>query len=135
MTKLGKILIGLVATAALFVLAYIIGLIYLFSGMCGSHPHKAISSPNGRYKAVIYQFDCGAPSEFSTHVSILNAGDELRDEPGNIFRADGHPDESSPEITWLDDEHLSIQRRPNIQVYSQEESWGWFFNRVNVTYK
>lgn len=134
MTTFGKIIIGLVSSVALLGVVYVCVFIYMFSGMCGSYPYKTVVSPNGKHKAVIYQFDCGATTGFSTQISILSAESNLTDEPGNIFRSDGHPEESAPEMKWLDDQNLNIYKKENIRVYSQEESWGWFWNRIRITY-
>jgi Family of unknown function (DUF5412) len=138
MTIFGKIIIGITTTAGFLLFLYIGSSVFnyvIINDMCESYPYKTVVSPNGKYKALIYQFDCGATNGFSTQISILNAEKMLNDEPGNIFRSDGHPEDGAPEILWLDDKHLIIHKRGNNQVYSQEESWGWGWNKIKITYK
>ena len=137
MTIFGKIIIGITLTAGLLLFVYIGSSVFkyvtIIDDMCESYSYKTVVSPNGKYKAVIYQFDCGATTGFSTQISILSAEKMLNDEPGNIFQSDGHPEYGAPEILWLDDKHLNIHKRGNNQVYNQEESWGW--NKIKITYK
>lgn len=44
-------------------------------------------SPNKEFKAVIYQYDCGATTPFTTNVSVLAADEAIEYELGNVFSA------------------------------------------------
>lgn len=134
MTKWKKIAIGVLATLSVLVVVFVGGMIYIFNGMCGSHLYKSVLSPSGKYKAVIYQFDCGAMTSFSTQISILSASEELEAEKGNIFTSDGHPENVAPEVTWVSESHLNIHKRASANVYNQETSWGWPWNKIEITY-
>jgi hypothetical protein len=57
---------------------------------CGNQVVQVIPSPDGKLKAVVFERDCGATTEFSTQVSILPAGDKLLNDGGNLFVADDH---------------------------------------------
>ena len=55
---------------------------------CGSEVLAEIPAPGGQHRAVVFQYDCGATTGFSTQVSLLGAHESLRG-PGNVFVADG----------------------------------------------
>lgn len=110
------------------------GIVYLFGGMCGSYPYKSMASPSGEYKAVVYQFDCGATTGFSTQISILEANEQIEAEVGNIFSSDGHPKDVSPEVVWVSDSNLNVHVPVSVQIRNQEETWGWPWKRIKITY-
>ena len=85
--------------AALFlstlVMAGLAGLIattiYRWSGpLCGNTPIVEEPAPGGKFRAVVFERDCGATTGFSTNISIIPARSPLPNEQGNVFRAD-HP--------------------------------------------
>ncbi len=135
MNKWKKAALGVVATLGICSIAFVGGLMYLFQGMCGNYIHKTITSPEATLKAVIFQRDCGATTGFSTQISILSATEKLSNDSGNIFSSDGHPDDSAPEVSWVSEDELSINKRDTVQVYNQETSWGWVWNKVKISYK
>lgn len=135
MTKWKKVAIGVVGSIVGCAVILVGGLMYLFQGMCGNDIHKSIASPNGDLKAVIFQRDCGATTGFSTQISILGAAEDLSNESGNIFSSDGHPENSAPKVNWTSENSLTIHRRAMVQIYNQEQTWGWPWNKVEVTYK
>jgi len=55
---------------------------------CGSSPIAEIPAPNGRLKAVVFEHDCGATTDFATHVAVLSATDVLDNKPGNVLVVD-----------------------------------------------
>jgi len=59
-----------------------------FDSLCGNTVLKSLDSPDGKLKAVVFQRDCGATTGFSTQLSVLNAGDPLPNDGGNVFIAD-----------------------------------------------
>jgi hypothetical protein len=135
MSKWKKVVLSVVAVLGVCVIVFICGLMYLFQGMCRNYIHKTIESPEATLKAVIFQRDCGATTGFSTQISILSVNEQLGDDSGNIFSSDGHPEESAPEVTWVNEEELNIKKRFPVQIYSQESSWGWLWNKVEISYK
>jgi hypothetical protein len=58
--------------------------------LCANHVVKEIGSPNGPFKAVVFERDCGATTDFSTQVSVLASGEKPANERGNVFIADGN---------------------------------------------
>ena len=41
--------------------------------LCGSNGSYSQVSPDGRYRAVLYEYDCGATTDFGTNLAILPA--------------------------------------------------------------
>ena len=82
-----KILFGLGALLLLFV-----GAIALFISrlpdLCANTVIAEYPSPSGKLKAVVFDRDCGATTDFSTQVSILPSPSGLENEGGNLFSAD-----------------------------------------------
>ncbi|MCC5853421.1 MAG: hypothetical protein JJU30_11325 [Alkalimonas sp.] len=93
-------------------------------GMCANEVHAEIISPNQRYKAVIFQRDCGATTDFSTQISILKAEAKLPNKSGNIFVARGHPEHFPHPIRWLSNTELFIEKELNGSEFKAEQSWG-----------
>lgn len=55
------------------------------SDMCGNKILKEITSPDKKLKAVIFTRDCGATTDFSSQLSIIDYSDNLENETGNIL--------------------------------------------------
>lgn len=80
------------------------------SNMCGNYMHAELHSPDNEHKAVVFQRDCGATTDFSTQVSILRANEALEDSSGNVMIVRGHPDTHALELEWLSNTELRIDR-------------------------
>ena len=107
--------------------------IYATSDMCGNEVYTEVMSPNKERKVVVFQRDCGATTGFSTQVSIIESDDELENEGGNIYIIKGHPKDVSPQVRWVSNKELRIERSLNGSEYKAESSWG-ILNKVKVTY-
>ncbi|RVU35341.1 hypothetical protein EOE67_14280 [Rheinheimera riviphila] len=129
-----KIAIRVFSVIGIVMALFVLSIIYFLGGRCGSEPYKSVVSPNGKYKAVIYQFDCGATTGFSTQISILGANEDLEESGGNVFSSDGHPNDAAPEVRWVSDHQLNIHQRAGFRVYKQEVSSGWLWNKIDITY-
>jgi hypothetical protein len=129
-----KILAGLIVLFLSGVAVIVVGAYFLLKGMCGTEVYQTLYSPDKAFKAVVYQFDCGATTSFSTQVSLLKADAVIENEAGNVFSAKGHPKDAALEVKWVDSHHLSIDTPSNIEVYKRENEWGWFSDSVEVTY-
>jgi hypothetical protein len=111
--KVTKILftaLGIILAIVVLVLS-ICGLLFWSAGnlLCGSELFQEAYSPNGKYKVIVFQRDCGATTGFSTHISIIKSSTPLRNQHGNVFQADGYPGWFSKKITWEDDQHVIIE--------------------------
>mgnify|MGYP000387961345 CR=1 FL=1 len=107
--------------------------IYSTSDMCGNEVYSQALSPHEKYKAVVFQRDCGATTGFSTQISIVGSSDELKNESGNIYIIDGHPKDVSPILTWPSSTELKIEKNLSGAEYKAESDWG-FLNKITITY-
>ena len=96
-------------------------------GMCGNEVRSTTASPTGKLRAVVFTRDCGATTGFSTQVSILNSGDALPDEPGNVLIADGT---ISLVVTWQSDSQVLVSGDLTTRLSKQETE----IQRVRIQY-
>lgn len=113
---------------ALLVLAIAGGIGYaansLLAGLCGSTEISRLTAPDGRHDAVLFEHNCGATTDFATHVSVLPASAPLGDDAGNAFMAEAG--DSAPrapwggpmvEVTWQPDGTLMIRYDALAEVF------------------
>jgi hypothetical protein len=103
--------------------------------MCGTQIFAEVYSPNDKYKAVIFERNCGATTNFSTNVSVLRAEDSLPNRPGNVFQIDGHPDWTLVRATWAAPRSLLITYEDDYEVWHQESFFRDFLTGVTVEYQ
>ena len=90
-------------------------------------------SPDKKHKAVVFQRDCGATTDFSTQLSIIETDKELENNVGNIFIIDGEPKFVSPEIYWKSDKELVVNRSVSGIEYKAETEIG-VLDRIRIIY-
>jgi len=79
------------------------------NSLCRSELFQEVYSPNGKYKVIVYERNCGATTGFRTYISISKSNATLENQTGNVFQANGHPDWFSIKVTWEDDRHVIIE--------------------------
>lgn len=95
---------------------------------CENEVVSEVTSPSGKFKAVMFERGCGATTGFNTQVSIIDADESVPDDAGNAIILD----ELVPlHIQWLSDDELSISGRRETQVFKQEE----VVNGVRIRYE
>ena len=90
-------------------------------------------------KVVVFMRDCGATTSFSTHVSILDSSESLKDLDGSLFVADTNRGRApvgpsgGPEIRvhWLSDHSLEIRYHQLARVVRAESK----IKGIEVTYE
>ncbi|MEW8320097.1 MAG: DUF5412 family protein [Candidatus Thiodiazotropha sp.] len=92
------------------------------SDLCGNKLIAQSESPDKKYKAVMFQRDCGATTGFSTQISILAANEELENESGNILTADGHTDENNFKMSWNNSRVLLVNNTQGATIFKKETS-------------
>ena len=114
----------------------LIGALYLLTrNMCGNEVVTEIRSPDGRHKAVEFQRDCGATTDFSTQVSVINSEKKLGSgDAGNAFTADSNhgsvpvhaagPGVMELDIKWLNSNTLQIEYPAGARVFSRNNKVG-----------
>lgn len=109
-------------------------IVFSLSGcrLCGNTPISEVISPGGMAKAVVFVRSCGATTDFSTHVSVLPAGQKLSNEGGNVFVADsdhgraptGPKGQLDVRLRWTAENHLTILFPPGSRVFRSETRVG-----------
>jgi hypothetical protein len=114
---------------------------------CGNRILAETPSPDGRFKVVMFERDCGATTGFSTQVSIIPSGERLVTAPtmfrstqrGNVFVADTNHGQapSGPgggpvvQVAWIGPTSLRITHDKRARVFSEARS----VNGVAVEFK
>jgi hypothetical protein len=92
---------------------------------CGNTRVSEIVSPDGAMKLVVFERNCGATTDFTTQASLINAGEPLDDESGNVFIADADHG-SAPraahggpqlDVRWLDATTVQLTVDPRARVF------------------
>lgn len=125
-------ILGVSATALVALAAIpILFLLMIFSPMddlCGNSPLREEVSPDGKLKAVVFERNCGATTEFSTQVSLIDADRPLPNQGGNVFDATRDRGQApagaggGPEVRviWVNPGLLRIEHHPLARVLA---SW------------
>lgn len=80
----------------------------MITEMCQNTVTYQVLSPDKKYKAVIFQRDCGFGSGISTQVSILPFSTPFPEQQGNLFSVDGRSAPGRLHITWNGSKKLVI---------------------------
>ena len=72
---------------------------------CTNGEALSFPSPTRAVRAIRFVRSCNAPVEVTTHVSIVEVGQPLGEEPGNALIVDGKPDLV---LLWIGGKHLAI---------------------------
>jgi hypothetical protein len=89
---------------------------------------RRVPSPDGRWEAVLYERDCGATTDFATHLSLLRARAKLPNKPGNLFTADSDHGRAplvegniiNISVQWAGPDSLIVRYDSRARVFSQE---------------
>lgn len=119
-----------------------IGIVYFsfnFNDMCGTEVEKTEISPNKKQKIIIFSVNCGAISDFSTHISIEDSNyNPTNDDIGNIFRADSDHHKAKMDgniikvnAKWKTNDSIEIEYSKNSRVFEDLKE----FKGIHITYK
>ena len=129
MFHLTKLPIGVVFAGIGLVLFFAVPMLLWFSSppLCGNEIYARVPSPSGKLVAVGFTRGCGAATSDYTQVAILEAGEELKNEAGDVFSSEA----ASLNLEWLSDHELVITYRKSVtDAYKVEEYRG-----VTIRYK
>jgi hypothetical protein len=81
------------------------------TGGCGNETKQEAVSPDGRFRAVVFDRNCGATVDYSREVSVLPASaavpnGEAPADTGNVLRTARQPDVN---VRWLDARTLEVR--------------------------
>ena len=91
------------------------------------HPQfKLRLLPPGQQKAVLFERNCSATTDFTTQISLVNGGEKPSGK-GNVFIADGGLKAASwggpwAEVSWLSPGHLLVKYDASARVFEQQEN-------------
>lgn len=105
---------------------------HLFSDMCATTIIDQCSASSGKFKAVVFQIDCGATSDFNSHVAIVPRDKDVLEKdalPKSFFAADRDhrraPEgkEHGPELqlSWLSESSLEVQHYELARIIRAEK--------------
>ena len=114
---------GVVYKSGAFIVILLVLLIILWSNLnsmiterCENRVIRQIRSPDSRYKAVIFERDCGSAAGISTQVSLLSAADQLPNGKGNLIIAEGRANSSDVQIIWKGTKSLYLSYSGNLKI-------------------
>jgi hypothetical protein len=90
-------------------------------------------SPDGKWKVVVFERDCGATVGPNVQMSLLLSSKSLPKEAGNTFVIDGNHGASALQyiyVDWTSDSSVRITYPSRARVFKQEKQVG----PVNVSY-
>jgi len=95
---------------------------------CGNEVASTIESSRGGHVAVIFNRNCGATTGFNKQLSVLVKGDELPNQGGNAFIADGS---LVLRVRWASESELVVTGFQGAKIFKQEK----LADRVSVSYE
>jgi hypothetical protein len=98
---------------------------------CSNQIWLELISPDQRFKAVVFQRDCGTATEFNTQIAIIPIEEKLSDE-GKVLVQTGMYDHNKLQLRWRNRMELEVIRHEKAKkVYVQMEQWG----HVSILYR
>ena len=115
--KFWKKVVAVFVALMLFISICIVLFIRSLPDLCSNEVITEVISPNGKMKAVTFHRDCGATTDFSTHVIIIPITSTLEKEGSSIFVANTNKGKApagqggGPEVRtrWLSADKLQIE--------------------------
>jgi hypothetical protein len=109
------------------------------NGLCRNDVVESLPSPDGRFKVVIFVRNCGATTDYSTHVLILSSQEQVTHaDTGNVFVADSNHGGVGTSFVgaldvrarWSNSNSLVISHPQGSRIYLKEGS----FKHIGITY-
>jgi hypothetical protein len=125
----------IVALISLVIIVFAAGMILFTAAaenLCNNRIAQELYSPDHKFKAVVYERDCGATTNFSTQISILRSSQALPRGNGNVLGMDGMPEDSISDIAWSGDRSLSINTAEGYAIFFQAKSFRWFLTGIDI---
>jgi hypothetical protein len=126
-------LLGIVFGAAISLFATVsVGLYFFIGSGCGNEVIAEVASPDNQSKAVVFQRDCGATTDFSTQVSVIKTSVGLGNSSGNVFSSDtnhgyapaGAGGGPEVKVRWVFPSLLVVSHHPAARVFEAEQEVG-----------
>jgi hypothetical protein len=114
---------GLAYKSGAFIVVLLVLIIILWSSLnsmiterCENRVVRETRSPDSRFKAVIFERDCGTAAGISTQASILSTADQLPNRKGNLIIAEGLAKLNDVQIIWKGTHNLYLSYRGNLKI-------------------
>ena len=117
-----NILIGIfiVAGGIIGIPILIFGSLYfLLPDLCGNQVISKSLSPNDKLVAYVFERNCGATTDYSYQLSILDSDQKLKNKSGNTFRS-----AQRFEIKWGNPYELSVNYPKGAEVFKKKKYMG-----------
>jgi hypothetical protein len=106
-------------------LAILCGLVGCDSGIlfsCDDTVKGSFTSPNGTYIATVYERDCGATTDFTTHVNLRTKSAGFKGGRNVVFVSEG---KHAVGVEWQNDTTLRIECADcaEDEIYGRTTSW------------
>jgi hypothetical protein len=106
---------------------------HFFSDMCENTVFDQVPSPSGKYKAVLFQIDCGATAAFNSQVAIVDGGFDTSKPKSltkSFFVADSDHGRAPAGVTrgpavqliWLSDEQLELRHHQSARIFRSDSN-------------
>jgi hypothetical protein len=94
--------------------------------LCGNQPLSEQRSPDGKWKYVAFDRNCGATTASNFQVSVLPAALSLPNESGNAFAGDYNHGAASyvADVEWIGSNTLQIGYSPKARIFRKESRVG-----------
>ncbi|SNS78614.1 hypothetical protein SAMN05421770_102322 [Granulicella rosea] len=104
--------------------------------MCGSHGFQAFNSPEGKLRAVLYDYDCGATTDFSTRLAVVKQSSKFDpfdvSERELVMIADSNHGAAGVDsngilpiaVEWTDSQHLSVRLPEGARTFVHKQNAG-----------
>jgi hypothetical protein len=89
--------------------------------VCENEVSQTVSSPSGRWKAIVFHRGCGATLGFNTQLSVISSSTAMPEGAGNAFVIDGTV---VLKLKWLSDTSLLVSGAQGARIYRREERVG-----------
>jgi hypothetical protein len=114
---------GLAYKSGAFIVVLLVLIIIIWSNLnsmitqrCENSVIRETRSPDSRFKAVIFERDCGTAAGSSTQASLLPVAEQLPNRKGNLIMVEGLAKPSDVQIIWKGTQNLSLSYRGNLKI-------------------
>ncbi len=118
MNRIKRWLVGIIHASLVVVTILVLVVSLAMSDLCVNDQLSSSISPNGEYEAVTFRRNCGATTPYSIQVSIMPAGSELPNEPGNVVVV---REDLAPELRWREPYKLEVRYPSYVDVGRVDE--------------